>query len=110
MNEPTHVLAWSPGYLCVPPEADGIWELETRADYEAGTPQDFQPGPDLPRGAAEGDLAAWVAGHLGYLVTLYPDTQQIKLSRFGRGRTEPIYWVRPVTMPADATPVTSAHG
>ena len=66
-----HVLAWVPPYL-LEGGGDGGWDLWALRDFETGTTQDYPPGTDLPRDTDPGLLAQWVAGHLGYPVTLTP--------------------------------------
>ena len=93
---PEYVVAYTPPYLykrlidrhTLP----GYWELLTMTAYHAG-----DPAPDERTLAGPGEtpapaLVAWVAGLLGYPVTLERDTTQI--SRNGtRWRTVPLYWV-----------------
>jgi hypothetical protein len=90
----THVLEWSPAYLyaTVPPS----WDLQTAAYFNSGhscgIPEEWMT--DFPRDTNSLRLADWVAGVLGYRVTLTPGTQQIKpWGRLSRYLTEPIYYV-----------------
>ena len=96
-DEPAHVLEWFPADIAENGQA--AWELRTWGEHGPGEYQDDGPRCELPRDAPPAELAAWVSERVGYLVTLAPGTQQIKPRRFGRWRTEPIYYVRPVVMP-----------
>ena len=92
MDGATHVLAWLPPWL----SEDGSdlgWELQTYADWAAGTPKDTWWPSDLPEDADAALLAKWAKGQLGFPVTLTPDVVKIKLRRVGRWHTEPIYYV-----------------
>ena len=80
--ECTHVLEWLPGWL-LEPAGDGFWELQTFADYVAGTPQDtygFINDPEC--GATPDFLAEWAAGQLGQPIALTADSQTIRKLTF----------------------------
>lgn len=115
MTGHTHVLAWTPPFLLAWPAViifrravdqdwgawlsdggggGGEWSLQTRANYDAGTPAADWYVSDLPREAAPADLSEFVTGELGCPVTLTPGTETIRRHRsFGRWHTVPIYYV-----------------
>lgn len=100
-GEPTHVLVWSPEYLSE--DGPARWELLTAAEFGTYRGTDDPPCLNLPRDAEAGELLAGVSSLLGHLVTLSPDTCKVARRHFARRRSEPIYYLRPVVMPA-ATP------
>lgn len=108
MNEPTHVLVWSPEYLSE--DGPARWELLTAAEFGTYRGTDDPPALNLPRAAQAGELAAGVSRLLGHLVTVSPDTCKVARHRFARRHTEPLFWVYPVLMPAVSTPGPGAHG
>jgi hypothetical protein len=94
-GKPTHVLAWVPGYLVK--GGAGFWDLQDAAAYEAYEPGPQWPGIDLPRDATVTDLAAGVAGMLGYEVRLeLAYARHTCLRRLWFRRREPVYYVRRV--------------
>jgi hypothetical protein len=94
----THVLEYIPWWLFDGEEGDFFWALQTRANFEAGTPEacpDVDPF-ELPDVADPGPwLTRWASAQLGHPVTLTPACQEIKRRRFGRWHTEPVYYVSP---------------
>lgn len=93
----THVL------LYLPPELveGGGWELQPRAVSDEWAAERCVPGHfaqvviDAPRDADPGALAETVGGIVGYPVRLTPGSQDIKVHRLGRWRTEPLFYVAP---------------
>lgn len=92
-EDTSHVLIWDPPWLVE--EGSGDWELQTRADFDAGTPRDTWASPGLPIWADTEALAAWAAEQLGYPVTLTRDIQEIRLDHEQTWHVEPIFWVVP---------------
>lgn len=95
----THVLEYIPWYLFDGVEGAFFWGLQTRANYEAGTPSpalgevDEFGLPDVPDPTSW--LTEWVTDQLGYPVKLTYAEQVFRKRRFARGRTEPVYYVSP---------------
>jgi len=97
MADPTHVLHWAPGYL-VKSSHDGWWELQDIASYEAGEPQEdlhwaleFE-GRDIDAA----DFTEWIAGLVGYPVTVEKSWTRITCPRALRFlRPEPLFYVSP---------------
>jgi hypothetical protein len=92
----THVLAWVPGYLAVPPRAVGWWDLVTLAEYKSGNFPDRNPdSADWPRDADPCLLHHWVADRLGcWRVTLEEGSARIWRPWPPRLPTrEPVYYV-----------------
>ena len=90
----THVLQRIPEFLVKggPP----FWELQSRANYDAGTPAYTLETLDLPEDADPVDLAEWTAGQVGYPVVLVPGEEDIRLPYpFARWHTVPLYFVSP---------------
>jgi hypothetical protein len=90
-----HVLAWLPPYL-ISGKGGGWWDLYDRADYEAGEPNvDESRILNVAKDAPAAELESWVAGTLGYPVTLTAGTEGIRPGRLPlrRWRDEPVYYV-----------------
>ena len=95
MDAVTHVLEWMPPWLSED-GGDLGWELQTYADWAAGTPKGTWWPSDLPEDADAALLAEWAEGQLGFPVTLTKDAQGIKKlpgRRLQRWHTVPIYFV-----------------
>jgi hypothetical protein len=92
----THVLHWTPGFLCACADGNclGFWELSTAEEYgdfaESGWVKGFRKGqPD----ASPGDLAATISRHLQHAVALVRDNDAVRLSRRDPWQGIPIYFV-----------------
>lgn len=68
----THVVAHWPAFLLTKDTTggQGFWEIETLANFQAGTPADGQAGFDGPDDVSENHVAAFARDSLGYPVTL----------------------------------------
>jgi hypothetical protein len=92
----THVLEYIPWWLFDGEEGDFFWDFQTRANYEAGTPEDALDVPGVPDAADPAPwLAVWAAAQLGHPVRLTLAYQVFKRRRFARSRTESVYYVSP---------------
>jgi hypothetical protein len=93
----THVLIYLPPELM----EGGGWELQPPSISEEWAQGRRVPDHvarvviDAPRDADPGALASEVAAAVGYAVRLTPGSQDIKIHRLGRWRTEPLYYVAP---------------
>jgi hypothetical protein len=93
MNEVTHILSWTPGWL-IGRTAPGFWALRTAAAHEAGDPPEYD-GADLPRSARTGELALVTESQVGFPVVLEAGEQQIKADgRLARWHTVPVFYAR----------------
>lgn len=95
MASVTHVIMWIPPYLLPdPPEGAerGYWALQTRANWDAGTPQpDYIP---FAYGVYDMDrIAEWAEQQAGYPVDLIPDMIRFRVRL--RSRSEPMFYVVP---------------
>jgi hypothetical protein len=92
----THVLEYIPWWLFDGPKGSFFWDLQTRANFEAGTPEDAH---DLPKPADVADPTPWlteqVGAQLGHPVILTAACQEIKRRRYGRWHTVPVFYVSP---------------
>jgi hypothetical protein len=104
----THVLAWFPPYLIS--SGQGCWDLQTVAEYDAGTPVTSDDRSLFAaRNATPGELAGWAAGQLGSPVVMLEKSHatftSISLRERPRiaalGRREPVWYLRPAR---DAVP------
>jgi hypothetical protein len=100
----THVIAYLPSYLLGRKSRrdfpDGMWDLQEVAAYNAAEPPSAGDWSlEAGRDADPAELAAWAAEVLGYPVLLEADSTKIWPAWMrlpvGRGRTEPLYNVRP---------------
>jgi hypothetical protein len=88
-----YVLEWTPTYMTEGLD-EGYWLLQTRANYEAGTPDGAFVPIGEPRDADPADLADWLAVDLGYRSALTYGVQEIRPHhRFGHWNAEPVYYV-----------------
>lgn len=88
----THVLEWLPAWL-IQGATEGTWDLQTRENFDAGTPEGAYDVPGFPVDVAPETLAGWAQENLGYPVVLTPGYQDLQ-----EGRDEercPLYWVTP---------------
>lgn len=96
----THVIAYVPPNLIKPRQAapDGIWDLHTLADWDAGhPPANGDQSLEAPRTADPAELQNWASGLLGCPVALEKGSVEIQYGRcpLRRWHEEPLYYVRP---------------
>ena len=94
----THVLHWGPWCGGTWRDTDGLWELLTREDFDAGREFIQDRGDWYATGSRKADpeqLTGWVAGLLGCPATLAYCPRLVKPRGLGLPHTEPVYYVTP---------------
>jgi len=90
MNNVSHVLEWTPGYLCE--TGRGFWSIQTIENYNNGLSENEYDESNLSKKADIADLTRYVYGQLKFKPILHYATHQISLDNI-TFKTEPIYFI-----------------